>query len=68
MGLNNPSSVEVEGMVQVDGKGRIFFWQGHVVNKLEFFQKLPQVEVYYIAFHSENSFDLNADTIGDLNS
>ena len=25
MGLNNPSSVEVEGMVQADGKGRIFF-------------------------------------------
>ena len=54
-------------MVQADGKGRIFFWQGHVVNKLEFFQKLPQVEVYYIAFHSENSFDLNANAIGDLN-
>ena len=67
MGLNNPPSVEVEGMVQADSKGRIFFGQGHVVNKLEFFQKLPQVEVYYIAFHSENSFDLNANAIGDLN-
>ena len=67
MELNSPSSVEVKGVVQADGKGRIFFWQGHVVDKLEFFQKLPQVEVYHTAFHSENSFDLNADAIGDLN-
>ena len=67
MELNSPSSVEVKGVVQADGKGRIFFWQDHVVDKLEFFQKLPQVEVYYTAFHSENSFDLNADSIGDLN-
>ena len=28
MGFNNPSSVEVEGMVQADGKGRIFFLTG----------------------------------------
>ena len=48
-------------------KKEFFFLQGHVVDKLEFFQKLPQVEVYYTAFHSENSFYLNADAIGDLN-
>ena len=66
MGLNNLSSVEVKGMVQADGKGILFSWQGRVIDKFEFFQKLPQVEVYYTAFHSENSFDLNADAIGDM--